>query len=57
MHQLASGTSGDQVDEYIRIDERAANDCLQEFCRCVVEVFGEEYLRKPNASDIQRLVE
>ncbi|KAM0058129.1 putative harbinger transposase-derived protein [Helianthus debilis subsp. tardiflorus] len=57
IRQLASGTLGDQIDEYIRIGERTANDCLQNFCRSVIEVFSEQYLRKPNPSDIKRLLE
>ncbi|XP_042467625.1 uncharacterized protein LOC122050818 [Zingiber officinale] len=27
------------------------------FCRCVIEVFGAQYLRRPNAADIQHLLE
>ncbi|CAN1183041.1 hypothetical protein LINPERHAP2_LOCUS36301 [Linum perenne] len=27
------------------------------FCRCIIEVFGSEYLRKPNSNDVQRLLQ
>ncbi|XP_076926042.1 uncharacterized protein LOC143589071 [Bidens hawaiensis] len=46
-----------QFDEYIHIGETTATDCLHKFCRCITEVFSEEYLRRPNQNDIQRLLE
>lgn len=54
---LALGVSGDAVDEYIRMSDSAANLCLQHFCRAVIEVFGEEYLRSPTPEDIKRILE
>ncbi|CAN1244585.1 hypothetical protein LINPERPRIM_LOCUS6168 [Linum perenne] len=27
------------------------------FCRCIIEVFGSEYLRKPNSNDVQQLLQ
>jgi len=43
------------VDEYVRIGETTANESLQRFCRSVIEVFGEEYLRAPTEADLLRL--
>ncbi|XP_023770588.2 uncharacterized protein LOC111919209 isoform X1 [Lactuca sativa] len=57
IRQLAYGTTGDLFDEYIRIGESTSIECLQNFCRCVIEVYSSHYLRKPNANDIQNLLQ
>ncbi|XP_022040380.1 uncharacterized protein LOC110942928 [Helianthus annuus] len=57
IRQLAYGTAGDLHDDYIRIGGPTAVECLQKFCRCVIEVFLVQYLRRPNSSDIERLLE
>ncbi|XP_042405049.1 uncharacterized protein LOC121995357 [Zingiber officinale] len=54
--QLAYGVPTDHYDEYLRIAETTAIQCLFSFCRCVIEVFGAQYLRRPNAADIQHLL-
>ncbi|XP_073034852.1 uncharacterized protein [Primulina eburnea] len=46
----------DAADEYIKIGESTAIKCLQHFCRAVVEVFANQYLRSPNAKDVARLL-
>lgn len=51
LRQLAYGVSADATDEYIRIGESTAMVCLKSFCREVIAVFGDEYLRKPTAQD------
>ena len=56
IHQLAYGGPADQNDEYIRIGESTAIECLMKFCRAVIEIFGPVYLRRPNANDVQRLL-
>ncbi|XP_020253504.1 putative nuclease HARBI1 [Asparagus officinalis] len=53
---LVYGTSADATDEYIRIGESTTIECLKRFCRAVIEVFGEEYLRHPTTGDITRLL-
>ncbi|KAF8391673.1 hypothetical protein HHK36_023980 [Tetracentron sinense] len=52
---LAYGASVDSTDEYVRIDESTTILCMKKFCRTIVEVFGDEYLRTPNANDVARL--
>ncbi|XP_020266414.1 uncharacterized protein LOC109841902 [Asparagus officinalis] len=49
---LAYGTSADSTDEYVRIGESTAIVCLKRFCRAIVEVYGDEYLRTPNVDDV-----
>ncbi|KAL5539453.1 hypothetical protein UlMin_044612 [Ulmus minor] len=48
--------AADATDEYIKIGESTAIQSLKKFCRAVVEVFAEQYLRSPNANDVARLL-
>ncbi|XP_020272171.1 uncharacterized protein LOC109847350 [Asparagus officinalis] len=54
---LAYETSADSTDEYVRIGESTAIVCLKRFCRTIVEVYGDEYLRTPNVDDVARLLQ
>lgn len=56
MRMLAYGTPADLWDENLRIAETTVIECMNTFCRGVIECFGPTYLRKPNAEDIQRLL-
>ncbi|XP_055541663.1 uncharacterized protein LOC129727652 [Wyeomyia smithii] len=55
--QLAYGCPADSVDEYTRMSESTARNCLLEFCRTIDNLYGAEYLRSPNPKDIKRLME
>ncbi|XP_065854653.1 protein ALP1-like [Euphorbia lathyris] len=57
IRQLAYGAAADQYNEYIIIGESTAIECLEKFCRCVIEIFAPKYLRRPNSEDIQRLLQ
>ncbi|XP_062088835.1 uncharacterized protein LOC133795401 [Humulus lupulus] len=57
MRMLACGAPADYVDEYVRIGETTAIECLVNFVRGVNDIFGTEYLRRPNAGDIRRLLQ
>ena len=46
----------DTTDEYIKIGESTTIESLKRFCRAIVEVFAEQYLRSPNANDVARLL-
>ncbi|KAL5818773.1 hypothetical protein ACOSQ4_022615 [Xanthoceras sorbifolium] len=54
---LAYGVLTDSTDEYIKIEESIAIESMKRFCRAVMKVFGEHYLRSPNADDIARLLQ
>ncbi|XP_073061723.1 uncharacterized protein [Primulina eburnea] len=56
MRILAYGVGADATDEYIKIGESTAIDSVKRFCRATIEVFGDLYLRSPNAEDIERLL-
>jgi transposon-encoded protein len=55
MRILAYGLAFDQVDEYLSIGETTAKDILKHFVEAIVNVYQEQYLRKPNPQDIARL--
>ncbi|XP_073017720.1 uncharacterized protein [Primulina eburnea] len=53
---LAYDLPADAIDEYIQLGESTAIHCMQPFCRAIVEVFAEQYLRSPTANDVARLL-
>nr|XP_043623588.1 uncharacterized protein LOC122595311 [Erigeron canadensis] len=56
IRQLAYGKSPDSLDEYLHMGEETARICLEDFCKCVFELYAAEYLRRPALDDIQRLL-
>ncbi|XP_062112486.1 uncharacterized protein LOC133823646 [Humulus lupulus] len=57
MRMLAYGAPADYVDEYVRSGETTAIECLVNFVRGVNDIFGTEYLRRPNAGNIRHLLQ
>lgn len=57
IRQLVTGSASDTTDDYIQIGESTANQALKEFCRTVVDVYGEYYMRSPNQRDKLRLAQ
>jgi hypothetical protein len=53
---LAYGVARDLVDEYMRISNSTCICSMYNFCRAIILVFDEEYLRDPNMEDTQRLL-
>ncbi|XP_047335771.1 uncharacterized protein LOC124939333 [Impatiens glandulifera] len=53
---LAYGVPADATNEYIRIGESTAIESMKRFCRAMVEIFSEQYLRRPTSNDISRLL-
>lgn len=47
---LAYGLPADATDEYIKIG--AAIESMKIFCRAIVEIFSEEYLRSSIPTDV-----
>jgi len=57
IRQLANGSPAVQLDEYIKIGESTAVECLKLFVEGVIAKFGGEYLRRPTVQDVERLME
>ncbi|XP_020253854.1 uncharacterized protein LOC109830908 [Asparagus officinalis] len=53
---LVYGLPADAMNEYVKIGESIAIESMSNFCRAIVEIFAEQYLRTPNANDIARLL-
>ena len=53
---LAYGTSADSTDNYCRLGKSTALQSLRRFVRAVIGIYGDEYLRSPNADDTARLL-
>ncbi|XP_020258227.1 uncharacterized protein LOC109834602 [Asparagus officinalis] len=54
---LAYGVAADACDEYVKIGESTAIECTRKFCEGVIALFQDEYLRRPNVEDLQRLLQ
>ncbi|XP_021731332.1 uncharacterized protein LOC110698242 [Chenopodium quinoa] len=56
VRQLAYGCASDACDEYVRISEATSRLALQKFIEGVINLFGDQYLRRPNIADMERLL-
>jgi hypothetical protein len=48
---LAYGSSNDAQDDYICMAESTSMECMYRFCRAVMAVFGQDYMRTSNEED------
>jgi hypothetical protein len=55
LRQLTLGEGADAVDEYTRLGETTALECMKEFTRSVTQMFGPLHLREPIAEDFVRI--
>nr|VDD53704.1 unnamed protein product [Brassica oleracea] len=53
---MAYGYAADTVDEYLRLSESTTRLCLEHFVEGIINLFGDEYLRRPTPTDLQRLL-
>ncbi|XP_038693756.1 uncharacterized protein LOC119991481 [Tripterygium wilfordii] len=53
---LAYGGPVDRLDEFIKIGESTAKEALLKFCKNIIQLYMEQYLRTPNMYDTQRLM-
>ncbi|XP_020152423.1 uncharacterized protein [Aegilops tauschii subsp. strangulata] len=56
LRMLALGTAADAVGDMVGVGESTCLKTTVKFARAVVEVFGPEYLREPNARDTEKLL-
>ncbi|XP_010424263.1 PREDICTED: putative nuclease HARBI1 [Camelina sativa] len=57
IRMMAYGCAADALDEYLRLSETTAMQCLVNFVEGVINLFGDEYLRRPTPEDLQRLLD
>nr|XP_043620071.1 uncharacterized protein LOC122591912 [Erigeron canadensis] len=56
IRQLAYGCHGDQLDEYLEMAESISYLCLTNFCKCIIQLYNEQYLRRPTQQDVERII-
>ena len=47
----------DCADEYLKIGASTTLECMKKFALDVMEVFEDDYMRKPNQADVDRLLQ
>jgi hypothetical protein len=56
MRMLAYGAPGDSTDDYLWMAESTAFDYFYRFCRAVIAVFGDTYLRSSTVQDTAQIL-
>ncbi|XP_013632908.1 PREDICTED: uncharacterized protein LOC106338491, partial [Brassica oleracea var. oleracea] len=56
MRMLAYGMAAEAVDEYIKIGGTTALECLRRFCKGIIQLYEQVYLRAPTEDDLQRIL-
>ncbi|GJV99061.1 ALP1-like protein [Tanacetum coccineum] len=55
IHQLAYGSVPYSLDEYLQMGATTACKSIQIFCNVIMNLYGEEFLRKPTYTDMEKL--
>jgi hypothetical protein len=56
IRMLAYGAPSDSTDDYLWMAESIAFDCFYRFCRAVIAVFRDIYLRLPTVQDTAQIL-
>uniref|UniRef100_A0A0D2ZW29 DDE Tnp4 domain-containing protein n=1 Tax=Brassica oleracea var. oleracea TaxID=109376 RepID=A0A0D2ZW29_BRAOL len=54
---LAYSSAADTVEKYLRFGETTTRLCVENFGEGITYLFGDEYLRRPTPTDLQRLLD
>ncbi|XP_071740220.1 uncharacterized protein [Rutidosis leptorrhynchoides] len=57
LRQLPYGYTPDALDEYLQMSEQVGRESLHNFCKCIIDLYANVYLREPTLHDIHRLYE
>nr|GEX77653.1 hypothetical protein [Tanacetum cinerariifolium] len=52
---IGNGCVPDSLDEYLQMGATTVHKCLKNFCKVIMNLYGEEFLRKPTYTDIEKL--
>nr|GFC10113.1 hypothetical protein [Tanacetum cinerariifolium] len=55
IRQMAYKAIPDALDEYLQMGETTTRDSLRLFCKAIMELYGEEFLRKPTYTGMKKL--
>lgn len=56
LQMLANGIAADALDEYLEMSEDSVLLSLKEFCKHIVQLFKNEYLRAPSRQHLRRIM-
>jgi len=56
MRMLAYGVAADAIDEYIKIGGTTTSKCLRRFCKGIIRLYEQVYLRAPTQDDLQKIL-
>jgi len=56
MQMLAYGVAANAVDGYIKIGSSTTLECLRRFCKGIILLYEQVYLRAPTQDDLQRIL-
>ena len=54
---LAADRTADDMDDQYRCSESTGLKSLKRFCKAIIDLYGAEYLRKPNDDDMRALMD
>ncbi|XP_071741404.1 uncharacterized protein [Rutidosis leptorrhynchoides] len=57
LRQLAYGDTPDLFNEYLQMSARTSRESLMHFCKCIIDLYKDEYMREPTTENIKRLYE
>ncbi|GJY71149.1 ALP1-like protein [Tanacetum coccineum] len=52
---MAYGSVPDSLDEYLQMGATTARKCLENFCKVIMNLYDDKFLRKPTYSDMKKL--
>ncbi|XP_071728304.1 uncharacterized protein [Rutidosis leptorrhynchoides] len=55
IRQLAYGLSPDALDEYLHMSEETSVICLNNFGKCIIDLYKSRYMRSHTATDVAQL--
>ncbi|GJT75011.1 retrotransposon protein, putative, ty3-gypsy subclass [Tanacetum coccineum] len=55
IRQLAYDNTPDAFDEYLQMSEHTKRNCLDNFNKCIIDLYMPKYLRKPTLHDIENV--
>nr|GEV48883.1 hypothetical protein [Tanacetum cinerariifolium] len=56
IRQLTYDVAPDAPDEYIQMGAKTFCDALQAFCKAIMDLYGDDFLRRPTYTDVEKLM-
>ncbi|XP_058192125.1 uncharacterized protein LOC131309523 [Rhododendron vialii] len=56
MRMLAYGMPANANGDYLRLRQCTTIECFEHFCRAIIEIYGDVYLRSSTVDDVSRLL-